>query len=279
MTTPNDMHDFSVISYLKEINQEPQLTADEEKDLFVKSKAGDFAATTKLTVSHLKLVVKIAREYSGHGLPVSDLIAEGNIGLMEAINRFDTSKGVKLSTYASYWIKQKITRSLANKSKVIRLPVHLHERLAKIKQISYALSEKLGGEPSMEELAIACNMPLEKLESLINVAGAPTSLDAEINEDGGTVMDFVPDQAVKEPDPEILDGISADDLNKVLKVLSERETTIVNFRFGLHGGSPHTLEETGERFEVTKERVRQIQNVALKKMRKAFSRMRNHIAV
>jgi RNA polymerase primary sigma factor len=221
--------------------------------------------------ANLRLVVKIAHDFSNYGLPLLDLVSEGNIGLMKAVERFDPKKGGKLSTYASWWIKQSIKRALANQSKTIRLPVHLVDKIGKIRRVAGQMTEELGREPSNEELAEELGLAVAKVAHLKNVAVRPASLDAKINADDDTAFgDLVSDERAEDPFAALRDKDLREEVGDLLDVLDPRERKIIAFRFGLSGGKERTLEEVGRKFGVTRERIRQLQNIALLKMRKAL---------
>lgn len=266
--------DYALRSYLRDISEVALLTPSEEVELAARIQAGDEFARDRMIRANLRLVVKIAKDYDGLGLPLLDMINEGNIGLMRAVERFDPNKGAKLSTYAAWWIKQAIRRSLANQGKTIRLPVHLVDRVAKIRRTSIKLHEELGREPTDAEIAEVLGMTAERVTELITASYRPTSLDAPIGEDGETqLQDVVPDQNTMTSYEEHEQKTRHELIRKLIKTLDERELTIIRFRFGLDGGAERTLEEVGERFGVTRERIRQIQNSALGKLRKAIERM------
>ncbi|MEO6848363.1 MAG: RNA polymerase sigma factor RpoD/SigA [Chthoniobacterales bacterium] len=259
--------------YLREIGQYPLLTPADEVKLASKIKRGNKAARLEMIRANLRLVVKIARDYANLGLPLMDLISEGNIGLMKAVERFDPKKGGKLSTYAAWWIKQSIKRALANQSKTIRLPVHLVDKISKIRRVSMQMSEELGREPTDEELAEEIGMSEAKVTMLKSAAIRPASLDAPIGEDDNTEFgDIVGDESAQNPFELLRDKDMQDEVDDLMGVLDERERRIIGFRFGLDGGNAKTLEEVGENFGVTRERIRQLQNIALRKMRRALSK-------
>ncbi len=265
--------DNNIGLYLREISQYPLITVEEEVRLAARIKRGDRKAREKMIKANLRLVVKIAHDFSNLGLPLLDLISEGNIGLMKAVERFDPSKGGKLSTYASWWIKQSIKRALANQSKTIRLPVHLVDKIAKIRRVASKMAEELGREPSDHELAEELGLHVSKVEHLKNVAIRPASLDAPVGpEDGTRYGDLVSDDRAVDPFEELRDKDLREEVGDLLDVLDERERRIINFRFGLDGGRERTLEEVGQKFGVTRERIRQLQNIALAKMRRVLNK-------
>ena len=266
-----DTPDTNIGLYLREISQVPLLTPKEEIKLAAQIKRGSKKAREKMITANLRLVVKIAHDFSNYGLPLLDLVSEGNIGLMKAVERFDPMKGGKLSTYASWWIKQSIKRALANQSKTIRLPVHLVDKIGKIRRVSAQMTEELGREPSNEELAEELGLSEAKVAHLKNVAVRPASLDAKINADDDTAFgDLVSDERAEDPFAALRDKDLREEVGDLLDVLDPRERKIISFRFGLGGGKERTLEEVGRKFGVTRERIRQLQNIALLKMRKAL---------
>ncbi len=259
-------------TYMQEIAKTPLLTKEQEIELAARIKKGDKAARDHMISANLRLVVKIAHDYNNFGLPLLDLISEGNIGLVKAVERFDPSKGGKLSTYAAWWIKQSIKRALANQSKTIRLPVHLVDRIAKMRKISAALTDELDREPTDEEIAYAMDLPINKVAHLKSVSMRPASLDAPIGEDGVTTFgELVGDENEASPLDNLQDKSVSKDIKSVISQLEDREAEIIHLRFGLDGNHPLTLEEVGERFDITRERVRQIQNIALHKMRRIMT--------
>jgi RNA polymerase primary sigma factor len=263
--------DNNIGLYLREISQVPLLTPKEEIKLAGQIKRGNKKARERMITSNLRLVVKIAHDFGNYGLPLLDLISEGNIGLMKAVERFDPKKGGKLSTYASWWIKQSIKRALANQSKTIRLPVHLVDKIGKIRRVAAQMTEELGHDPTNEELAEELGLPLAKVAHLKNVAVRPASLDAKISADDDTAFgDLVGDDRAEDPFEALRDKDLRDEVGDLLHILDPRERKIIAFRFGLDGGRERTLEEVGEKFGVTRERIRQLQNIALLKMRKAL---------
>lgn len=259
--------------YMQQISDIPLLTVQDEIDLAARIAKGDTEARETMITSNLRLVVKIAQEYSNLGLSVLDLINEGNMGLMKAVERFDPSKGGKLSTYASWWIKQAIKRALANQSKTIRLPVHMVDRVTLIRRTAAKLSESLGREPTNEEIAETLNLPATRVSHLRNVSTKPASLDSPINEeDGSTLGEVVPDEKSVDPYESLKSKSLIGDVNLVLSMLEPREADIIRLRFGLDGRDPLTLEQVGEQIGITRERVRQLQDQALRDLRKKMAK-------
>ena len=266
--------DTAIKLYLREIGQVKLLTPEEEILLAARIKKGDKRAREHMIKANLRLVVKIARDYEGIGLPLLDLISEGNIGLMKAVERFDPSKGGKLSTYGSWWIKQSIKRALANQSKTIRLPVHLVDKISKMRRVSMQLQEELGREPSDEELAGELGTTASRIAQMRQASIRPASLDAPIGDDDtNNFSEIVQDENAETPYEMLEDKTVTGMLEEMVKKLDDREATILRYRFGLDGGNERTLEEVGEKFNVTRERVRQIQNIALRKMRKMIEKL------
>lgn len=234
---------------------------------------GNEEARTRMIKSNLRLVVKIANDYANFSLPLLDLISEGNIGLIKAVERFDPDKGGKLSTYAAWWIKQSIKRALANQSKTIRLPVHLVDKIAKLRKVALALTEELHREPTDDEIAAEIGLPVNKVAHLKSVSIRPTSLDAPIGDDEGTEFgNLVGDENATNPFEYLRNKSLMLDIDRMISQLEAREAQILRMRFGLGDESPTTLEQVGRRFNITRERVRQIQNMALAKMRKQMAR-------
>src|ERR1700722_9024439 len=263
----------SIKIYLREIMQTPLLTAQQEIELAARMKKRDQKARAWMIKANLRLVVKIAHDYSNFGLPLLDLISEGNIGLMKAVERFDPAKGGKLSTYGAWWIKQSIKRALANQSKTIRLPVHLIDKIYKLNRASLTMSEELGREPTDEELSEEIGISSAKLSQLKTVAIRPASLDAPISEDDSTAFgEIVGDEEAQTPFELLRDKNLRDEVSELLDVLDDRERKIIFERYGLDGGKPKTLEEVGKKFGVTRERIRQLQNIALAKLRRALAK-------
>jgi len=266
--------DTAIKLYLREIGQVKLLTPQEEIDLAARIKRGDKKAREQMIKANLRLVVKIARDYEGIGLPLLDLISEGNIGLMKAVERFDPAKGGKLSTYGSWWIKQSIKRALANQSKTIRLPVHLVDKISKMRRTAMRLQEELGREPSDEELGEELGITASRVAQMRMAAIRPASLDAPIgDEDSNNFAEVVQDESADTPYEQLEEKTVTRMLQEMVKTLDPREATILRARFGLDGGPQKTLEEVGQKFGVTRERVRQIQNIALKKLRKMIEKM------
>ena len=267
-------------TYLDRIAKVSLLTREEEIELAARIAIGDENAREHMITANLRLVVKIAQDYSNLGLHLLDLISEGNIGLMKAVERFDPNKGGKLSTYASWWIKQSIKRALANQSKTIRLPVHMIEKVARMNKTSLEMNEKLGREPTNEELAEQVDMSVGKVAHLKNVSARPSSLEAPIGGDNETTLgDVVGDDRAETPLERLQSKSLVSDVNSVLDKLDAREAEIIRLRFGLKGEEPQTLEEVGLRFEVTRERVRQLQDIAIRKMRKAMASLEHPRAI
>lgn len=266
--------DTAIKLYLREIGQVKLLTPQEEIELAAKIKRGDKRAREQMIKANLRLVVKIARDYEGIGLPLLDLISEGNIGLMKAVERFDPAKGGKLSTYGSWWIKQSIKRALANQSKTIRLPVHLVDKISKMRRTAMRLQEELGREPTDDELGQELGITGARVAQMRMAAIRPASLDAPIgDEDSNNFAEVVQDEAADTPYEQLEEKTVTRMLQEMVKTLDSREATILRARFGLDGGPQKTLEEVGQKFGVTRERVRQIQNIALKKLRKMIEKM------
>lgn len=259
--------------YLRQIAQYALLTPAEEIKLAAKIKRGNKRAKNDMVRANLRLVVKIARDYANLGLPLLDLISEGNIGLIKAVERFDPAKGGKLSTYASWWIKQSIKRALANQSKTIRLPVHLVDKIAKMRRVSMQMTEELGREPTDDELAEEIGLAVAKVSALKTASIRPTSLDQPIGEDDSTEFgEIVGDEGADDPFETLRDKDLQSEVDDLLDILDDRERRILNQRFGLDGQNPKTLEEVGAKFGVTRERIRQLQNIALMKLRKALGK-------
>src|SRR6187455_449571 len=265
--------DGGIKIYLREIGKTDLLTPQQEVELAARIKKGSKLARDHMIKANLRLVVKIAQDYANYGLPLLDLISEGNIGLMKAVERFDPNKGGKLSTYAAWWIKQSIKRALANQSKTIRLPVHLVDKISKMRRVAMQMSEELGREPTDDELAEEVGLSAAKVSQLKTVAIRPASLDAPISDDDSTEFgEIVGDLEAQTPFEQLRDQNLRDEVGDLLKVLDEREKKIIYSRFGLDGGKAKTLEEVGKKFGVTRERIRQLQNIALMKLRRALQK-------
>ncbi|HUL51909.1 MAG TPA: RNA polymerase sigma factor RpoD/SigA [Opitutaceae bacterium] len=271
---PDPLERSGLQLYLQEIAKTPLLTIPEEIELARRIRRGDRAARNHMIKANLRLVVKIAHDYKDFGLPLLDLISEGNIGLIKAVERFDPRKGGKLSTYAAWWIKQSIKRALANQSKTIRLPVHLVDKISKMRRAAMALAEEFGREPSDEEVAMELGIPVNKVAHLKSVSIRPTSLDAPIGEDGdsATFGEIVGDENATSPYENVREHNLRSDLSRMINSLDRREADILRMRFGLDGHDELTLEEVGKKFKVTRERVRQLQNLALQKIRKLMAK-------
>jgi RNA polymerase primary sigma factor len=271
--TPYD-GDSAIRLYLREIGQVPLLTIEEENALAARIQQGDKAARDLMIRANLRLVVKIAHDYDWLGLPLLDLINEGNIGLMKAVERFDPKKGGKLSTYGAWWIKQSIKRALANQGKTIRLPVHLVDKISKMRRVAMKLQEEFGREPTDEELAEEMGMTASRVTQLRTAAIRPASLDAPIGDgdDSHLFGEIIQDDNAETPYEQLEEKTVSSMLRDMVKTLPPREATILTYRFGLDGGPERTLEEVGQKFGVTRERVRQIQNLALHKLRRMIER-------
>ena len=266
--TSYSMSDDPVHLYLKEIGNYPLLTMADEIELAKKIIDGDDAAKQLLAESNLRLVVSIAKRYVGRGLSFLDLIQEGNLGLIKAVEKFDYTKGYKFSTYATWWIRQAITRSIADQSRTIRIPVHMSEVINKTYRVSRNLLQDLGREPSEQELADAMNLPIEKVREILKVSADPISLDTPIGEeDDSHLGDFIRDESVMGPEDAATYSILKDQITKLLDTLTDREQRVLVLRFGLNDGRSRTLEEVGKEFNVTRERIRQIEAKALRKLR------------
>ena len=254
--------------YLKEIGSIALLTPEEESDLARRKSEGDVEAGRKLVEANLRLVVSIAKRYTGRGMSFLDLVQEGNLGLMKAVEKFDYAKGYRLSTYATWWVKQSITRSLADQSRTIRLPVHMVEAVNKIRRAQRSLSVKLGREPSMEEVAEEVNMSGKRVAELIQASGDTVSLETPVgDEEGSNLGDFVADDANASTEDKAESFLLREEIDSMLQGLNPREREVIILRFGLETGHPLTLEEVGKRFNVTRERIRQIEAAALRKLR------------
>ena len=254
--------------YLKEIGSIPLLTPEEESDLARRKSEGDVEAGRRLVEANLRLVVSIAKRYTGRGMSFLDLVQEGNLGLMKAVEKFDYAKGYRLSTYATWWVKQSITRSLADQSRTIRLPVHMVEAVNKIRRAQRSLSVKLGREPSIEEVAEEVNMSEKRVTELIQASGDTVSLETPVgDEEGSNLGDFVADDTNASTEDKAESFLLREEIDSMLQGLNPRERDVIILRFGLETGHPLTLEEVGKRFNVTRERIRQIETAALRKLR------------
>ena len=260
--------DDPVRMYLKEIGKVPLLSAEEEIDLARKMENGDEMAKKKLAEANLRLVVSIAKRYVGRGMLFLDLIQEGNLGLIKAVEKFDYSKGYKFSTYATWWIRQAITRAIADQARTIRIPVHMVETINKLIRISRQLIQELGREPSAEELAVEMAMPVDKVREIMKIAQEPVSLETPIGEEEDSHLgDFIPDDDIPAPAEAAAFTLLKEQLIDVLDTLTDREEKVLRLRFGLDDGRARTLEEVGKEFNVTRERIRQIEAKALRKLR------------
>jgi RNA polymerase primary sigma factor len=268
----DDVSDDSVRLYLREIGKIPLLNSEEELELAQKVVAGDKKAKDKMAEANMRLVVSIAKRYSGRGLDFLDLIQEGNTGLLRAVEKFDPDKGFKFSTYATWWIRQAITRAIADQARTIRIPVHMVETINKLLRTQRRMTQELNREPTIEELAKELEMEPEKVEYVIKIKQDITSLDAGVGRDGededSVLGDFIEDEDGKTPEESATAQLLKEQVETILSSLSEREQKIVKMRFGLENGKSHTLEEVGQEFAVTRERIRQIEAKALAKLRK-----------
>jgi RNA polymerase primary sigma factor len=265
--------DSSISVYMREIAKTTLLTPDEEIELAARIAKGDERARARMIESNLRLVVKIAKDYANYGVPLVDLISEGNIGLIRAVEKFDPNKGGKLSTYAAWWIKQSIKRALANQGKTVRLPIHLVDKLARVRRISALMAEDLGREPTDSELSEELGIPREKLALLLQASKQNRSMDETTHDD--SIVSFgevIADDRAIDPLEALSQKNGLNELDLVLDSLNERETEIIGARFGLNGKRILTLEEIGRDFGVSRERIRQIQNAALNKMQKALTK-------
>lgn len=264
--------DDSVRMYLREIGKIPLLEQEEEQELAKRALKGDKKAKDKLAEANMRLVVSIAKRYGGRGLDFLDLIQEGNTGLLRAVEKFDPDKGFKFSTYATWWIRQAITRAIADQARTIRIPVHMVETINKVLRTTRKLTQELNREPTNQEIADAMGMELEKIEYVMRIKQDIASLDASVGRDGddeeSVLGDFVEDSERDSPEDATANQILKEQIAEILTTLSEREQKIIRLRFGIGGGRPHTLEEVGNEFSVTRERIRQIEAKALSKLRK-----------
>ena len=260
--------DDPVKVYLREIGRVPLLSGEEEVELAVKISEGNEYAKQRLTEANLRLVVSIAKKYVGRGMYFLDLIQEGNVGLIKAVDKFDYTKGFKFSTYATWWIRQAITRAIADQARTIRIPVHMVETINRLKKIQSQLLHENGVEPSEEMIAEKMDLPVERVREIMRVAQEPVSMETPIGpEEDSRLMDFIRDEDALAPDDAALKSITNEDIDGVLKTLTPREEAVIRLRFGLKDGRCHTLEEVGMEFNVTRERIRQIEAKALRKLR------------
>ncbi len=266
--TKNLAMDDPVKVYLKEIGTVPLLTPEEEIELAIRITENDEAAKKRLAEANLRLVVSIAKKYVGRGMQFLDLIQEGNLGLIKAVDKFDYTKGFKFSTYATWWIRQAITRAIADQARTIRIPVHMVETINKVKKTNSQLLHKNGRDPTAEEIAAELDMPVDKVREILRVAQEPVSLETPIGEEEDSHLgDFIPDDEALAPADAASMLLLKEQLGEVLKTLTPREAKVLSLRFGLEDGHPRTLEEVGKEFKVTRERIRQIEAKALRKLR------------
>ena len=273
--TPENVDAFaddSVRLYLREIGKIPLLTAEEEADLAQRIVKGDKKAKDKMVESNMRLVVSIAKRYGGRGLDFLDLIQEGNTGLLRAVEKFDPAKGFKFSTYATWWVRQAITRAIADQARTIRIPVHMVETINKVLRTTRKLTSELNREPTTEEIAAELHMEPDKVDYVMRIKQDIASLDASVGRDGddedSVLGDFVEDEERISPEDSAANQILKEQLSEIIATLTDREQKIIRLRFGIGGGRPHTLEEVGAEFDVTRERIRQIEAKALSKLRK-----------
>ena len=274
----DDISDDSVRLYLREIGKIPLLTAEEELALAKKVVSGDKRAKDQMAEANMRLVVSIAKRYVGRGLDLLDLIQEGNTGLLRAVEKFDPDRGFKFSTYATWWIRQAITRAIADQARTIRIPVHMVETINKLLRTQRRLTQELNREPSNEEIAAAMEMDVDKVEHIMKIKQDISSLDASVRDDeeDSVLGDFIEDEDQKTPSESASDQLLKEQVKQILGTLTEREQKILKLRFGLEDGKSHTLEEVGQEFSVTRERIRQIEAKALAKLRKHKDTRRLH---
>ena len=254
--------------YLKEIGKIPLLSAEEEIELAKRISEGDEEAKKRMIEANLRLVVSVAKHYLGRGMQLLDLIQEGNMGLLKAVEKFDYTKGYKFSTYATWWIRQSITRAVADQARTIRIPVHMVETINRVSRTSRSLVQELGREPTLDEISDALGIPQEKIAEVMKIAQDPVSLETPVGEeDDSHLGDFIPDSDVTEPAESASYNMLRQQLTEVMQTLSPRECKVLRLRFGMEDGRAHTLEEVGKEFDVTRERVRQIEAKALRKLR------------
>ena len=275
-----ETNDTAMKVYLREIGRTPRLTPQQEIELAAKIRNGDRKARALMISSNLRLVVTIAQDYANLGLPILDVISEGNIGLMTAVDRFDPSKGAKLSTYAAWWIRQSIKRALSNQSKTIRLPVHLGDKISKMRRVALQMSEELGREPTDDELAEEVGIASAKVSQLKTASIRPASLEAPISDDDLTEFgESVGDEEARTPFELLRDKDLQKNVGGLLEVLDAREKKIISQRFGFEGGARKTLNEVGKKLGVSRERIRQLENIALSKLRRALSQKEGPIGL
>ncbi|HSW78782.1 MAG TPA: RNA polymerase sigma factor RpoD [Candidatus Babeliales bacterium] len=274
----DDIADDSVRLYLREIGKIPLLTAEEELALAKKVKSGDKRAKDQMAEANMRLVVSIAKRYVGRGLDLLDLIQEGNTGLLRAVEKFDPDRGFKFSTYATWWIRQAITRAIADQARTIRIPVHMVETINKLLRTQRRLTQELNREPTNEEIAAAMEMDVDKVEHIMKIKQDISSLDASVRDDeeDSVLGDFIEDEDAKTPTESASEQLLKEQVKQILGTLTEREQKILKLRFGLEDGKSHTLEEVGQEFSVTRERIRQIEAKALAKLRKHKDTRRLH---
>ena len=254
--------------YLREIGKIPLLTPEQEMDLAKRMSEGDEDARRQMSEANLRLVVSIAKRYVGRGMHLLDLIQEGNLGLMKAVEKFDYTKGYKFSTYATWWIRQAITRAIADQARTIRIPVHMVETINRVLRTSHSMVQKLGREPTTDEIAQELHMDVSKVEEILKIAQEPVALETPIGEEEDSHLgDFIQDDEASQPSEEASYTLLREQLEDVLSTLTPREEEVLRMRFGLRDGKPHTLEEVGKEFDVTRERIRQIESKALRKLR------------
>ena len=260
--------DDPVRMYLKEIGKIKLLSPEEELEIAARMSEGDANAKKIMTEANLRLVVSIAKRYVGRGMLLLDLIQEGNLGLLKAVDKFDHTKGYKFSTYATWWIRQAITRAIADQARTIRIPVHMVETINRVIRTSHSMVQSLGREPTAEEVAAEMNMDVEKVQEIMKIAQEPVSMETPIGEEEDSHLgDFIPDEETSRPDEAASYNLLREQLEEVLSTLTPREEEVLRLRFGLVDGKSHTLEEVGKAFDVTRERIRQIESKALRKLR------------
>ena len=260
--------DDPVRMYLKEIGKIKLLTPEEELALAKRMSEGDVEARKRMSEANLRLVVSIAKRYVGRGMQLLDLIQEGNLGLMKAVEKFDYTKGYKFSTYATWWIRQAITRAIADQARTIRIPVHMVETINRVLRTSHSMVQTLGREPTTQEIADELHLDVQKVEEILKIAQEPVSLETPVGEEEDShLSDFIQDDEASQPSEEASYTLLREQLEEVLKTLTPREEEVLRMRFGLRDGKPHTLEEVGKEFDVTRERIRQIESKALRKLR------------